>query len=435
MFFVVQVSNAQTARDEIHANINLAGSNLLAYPGPQKSLSPAPRDKQPFYISHYGRHGSRYLCSKYEYSIPENILLKADTEGKLTDFGKDVLRRVVMVCDEADNRYGELTQLGAQQHKDIARRMYERFPQVFVDSVVVDAKSTVVIRCILSMENAMHQLLMMNPTLKVRHDASTHDMYYMNHGKDWTENFRYSAEADNLIKKWTKKNISGDRLMSKLFNDKQYIADSIKSESFMFSLFSLANIIQDCEIRHQVKLIDIFTEDEIYNLWQYNNIRWKNGYSASPFNDGLNPYTQRFLLNRIIEEADSCIALEKPGATLRYGHETMVLPLVSLLELNNSACLIENIDETAEKWQGYKFFPMACNVQIIFYRKDIYDKDILVKVLLNEDEATLPIKTDCAPYYHWNDVKLYFTAKIKDFETRTPALKDKFSKMSWVKFW
>lgn len=26
---------------------------------------------------------------------------------------------------------------------------------------------------------------------------------------------------------------------------------------------------------------------------------------------------------------------------------------------------------------------------------------------MNEDEATLPIKSDVAPYYHWNDFKEY----------------------------
>lgn len=36
---------------------------------------------------------------------------------------------------------------------------------------------------------------------------------------------------------------------------------------------------------------------------------------------------------------------------------------------------------------------------------------MLVKVLLNEDEATLPIKGDVAPYYHWNDFKEYLPEK------------------------
>ena len=34
--------------------------------------------------------------------------------------------------------------------------------------------------------------------------------------------------------------------------------------------------------------------------------------------------------------------------------------------------------------------------------------DILVKLLLNEREVTLPVKTDCAPFYHWKDVRAYW---------------------------
>ena len=50
---------------------------------------------------------------------------------------------------------------------------------------------------------------------------------------------------------------------------------------------------------------------------------------------------------------------------------------------------------------------MATNLQFVFYRNQKKPNDVLVKVLLNEDEATLPIKSDVAPYYHWKDFKDY----------------------------
>ena len=53
---------------------------------------------------------------------------------------------------------------------------------------------------------------------------------------------------------------------------------------------------------------------------------------------------------------------------------------------------------------------MGCNVQLVFYKPEGQSPegaDILVKVLLNEDEATLPVKTDRASYYHWRDVRAY----------------------------
>jgi hypothetical protein len=56
---------------------------------------------------------------------------------------------------------------------------------------------------------------------------------------------------------------------------------------------------------------------------------------------------------------------------------------------------------------------MAGNLQFIFYRSSPRDKDVLMKVLLNEQEATLPIATDCAPYYHWADVRSYCMKKLE----------------------
>ena len=66
---------AQQAKDEIFADVRLSASNHLAYPGPsQHELTPAPKGYRAFYISHYGRHGSRYLIGQYEYSAPLEVL-------------------------------------------------------------------------------------------------------------------------------------------------------------------------------------------------------------------------------------------------------------------------------------------------------------------------------------------------------------------------
>ena len=439
IFFIALIFSAsisaQTAREEIKADINKSGSNHYAYPGPQKKLSPAPKGKTPFYISHYGRHGSRYLCGKNEYSSVENVLLKADKYGKLTAEGKEVLRQVVFVSNEARNRAGELTDLGAAQHKGIAKRMYERFPEVFADSASIDAKSTIVIRCILSMENALQQFLVMNPKLKIRHDASEHDMYYMNFGGDWIEKCRISQSTRNQFNEWIKEHCSPDRLMKVLFNDQDFVRDSLRAQSIYFDLFKVASIVQGCESRHQVDLMSIFTEDEVYYIWERNNISWFMSHTGNAQNLGLPPFIQRNLLRNIIHQADSCMMIEKPGATLRYGHETMVLPLTSLLELNNNCQPISDINKVTENWQNYKVFPMAANIQFIFYRKNFKDKDILVKVLLNEDEATMPIPTDCAPYYHWNDVRAYYLQKLDKFEKDMPELKEKARNAKWERFW
>jgi hypothetical protein len=60
--------------------------------------------------------------------------------------------------------------------------------------------------------------------------------------------------------------------------------------------------------------------------------------------------------------------------------------------------------------------PDGMHIQFVFYRKAFGDKDIIFKVLQNENEATLPIPTDMAPYYHWKDFKDYYLKKLDGYK-------------------
>lgn len=416
---------AQSVEEDFGRNIHLSGSNHLAYPGPaRKTLTPSPEGKSPFYISHYGRHGSRYLISPNDCDMPYYALLKADSAGVLTMVGKDVVRRLDIVRKESEGRLGELSPLGALQHREIAHRMYERFPEVFQDSVWVDAKSTVVIRCILSMENELLELARLNPTLRFKHDASKHDMYYMNYDDTTLFSQRRNAVSRKVYEDFVAEHIDTSHLLQQLFTDIDYAKANIDIDNLYAKLFKVASIIQNTEARDRVTLYDLFTDKDVYNSWRCSNLRWYLDYGFAPANGACQPYAQRNLLRKIIEEADSCIALEHPGATLRFGHDTMVLPLTCLMGINGYDLQTDDYEHLDDKgWIDYKVFPMGSNIQLIFYRHDASDEDVVVKVLLNEDEATLPIATDIAPYYHWKDVREYYLKKIDDYEASlTPTL-------------
>ena len=409
--------DAQDVRKEILSNYCLSASNYLAYPGPsQNKLTPAPKGYKPFYISHYGRHGSRYLIGDNEYDKPLQILSEADKNGKLTPLGKDVLERVRLLWNESYKRLGELTELGAQQHKDIAKRMFERFPEVFSGNVHIDAKSTVVIRCILSMENELQQFLLLNPKLDISHDASYHDMYYMNLDDRKLSSEKMPDGVKEQYNAYRKAHVDYSRLINSLFNDSEYVRRNVSKEDFGYRLFKLASNLQSSELRKSITLYDIFTPEELYVNWQMENVRWYIEYGACPLNGGKQPFSQRNLLRRIIEQADSCMALPNPGVTLRFGHETMVLPLTCLLGINGYDKQIEKFDDVEkEGWINYRIFPMGANIQFIFYRRNASDKDIIVKVLLNENEASLPVKTDCAPYYKWTEVRNFYLSKLDSY--------------------
>ena len=415
---------AQKAKEDFKRDRTLSGSNYVAYPGPHKAmLTKAPAGYQPFYLSHYGRHGSRYLIGTADYDKPYFELLKADSLGKLTAKGKEVLRKVRMIREEALSRDGELTLRGAQQHQEIARRMFKRFPQIFQGNVHVDAKSTIVIRCILSMENALQELSRLNPHLRISHDASMHDMYYMNFNDTLLFKQRMPEKARKAFDTFYDRHDKHERVMREIFNDDTYWAKKGYGRYMNYALFKMASNVQSTELRHQLSLYDLFTDEEIYENWLPRNAWWYINYGASPLNGAKQPYSQRRLLRRIIHEADSCMALEHPGATLRYGHDTMVMPLTCLLDLNGFGQQIEDLEQLDKSgWRNYEIFPMACNIQFVFYRRSLADKDVIFKVLLNEDEASLPLKTDIAPYYHWKDFKDFFLKKLNDYEPLSPIV-------------
>ena len=410
-------TTAQSVKDDLKRDIRYSASNQMAYPTPIGKLTPAPANYKPFYISHYGRHGSRYLINPKDYSYPHEVLKSADSAGVLTPLGKDVLKRYEIIRNEAANRYGELTPLGAEQHRQIARRMYERFPEVFEGNVWVDAKSTVVIRCILSMTNELMELTRLNPNLRIRHDASMHDMYYMNYNDKELLGKKWNKESQAAYDKYYNEMVNCDYAFCQLFTDTSFVWRKADAKRFYEKLFHTANNLQNLEARKQVTLYDLFTDDDLYNNWRVANMWWYLGYGFSKLNGGKQPYVQRNLLRRIIEEADSCIRLPKPGATLRFGHETMVMPLTVLMGLNGTDLVTDDYAHLDQKgWVNYRIFPMGANIQLVFYRRNAGDNDVLVKVLLNENEATLPIKSDTAPYYKWSEVRDYYIKKIESYK-------------------
>lgn len=408
---------AQSVQEDLKRDIRYSASNQMAYPTPTQALTPAPEGYKPFYISHYGRHGSRYLINPKDYSYPHEVLKSADSAGVLTPLGKNVLKRYEIIIQEADNRYGELTPLGAEQHRQIAHRMYERFPEVFEGNVWVDAKSTVVIRCILSMTNELTELSRLNPKLRIRHDASMHDMYYMNFNDKELLKKKWNKESNDVYEKYFKEMVNYDYAFCQLFTDTSFVWRKADARKFYEKLFHTANNLQNLEARKKVTLYDLFTDEDIYNNWRVANMWWYLGYGFSQLNGGKQPYVQRNLLRKIIEEADSCIVLQNPGATLRFGHETMVMPLTVLMGLNGYDLVTDDYAHLDQKgWVNYRIFPMGANIQLVFYRRNTGNKDVLVKVLLNENEATLPIKSNTAPYYKWSEVRQYYLDKINAFD-------------------
>ncbi len=406
---------AQTsARDEIKANRFLCGSNHLDYDNyPAKAkLTKAPKGYEPYLMNHYGRHGSRWLLGDGEYMNSIRALRKAKAQDKLTPLGLQTLDKLERFYPTTVNRLGDLTTVGERQHHGIGRRLTQHFPEIFrKKGVHIDAKSTVVIRCILSMTAECEEIAAANPSAVIHNDVSEAFQYYLN--APWPQVLREQpGTASSLQRQYRDKWTHPQRLMSTLFNDPQWAADSLRTSELMRQIFYIANNMQSHDT--DIELLSLFTDEELYDLWRIKNVDWYLSYGHAPQTEEIMPFSQRALLKDIIEVADTA---RQTQAVLRFGHEVCVMPLACLLELGTCGARVENLDTLDATWRNYNIFPMACNIQLVFYRpKNGRKGDILVKALLNEREQTLPVPTTQYPYYKWADLRDYYTKKIADFE-------------------
>lgn len=433
----------RTAREAIAANPYLSGSNYLNYDNAygRDSLTPPPAGYEPFYLSHYGRHGSRWLLDDNDYARPLRIMRQASRLGKLTSTGDSVLRLLEDFYPKTRGRLGDLTRVGELQHKGIGARMVRHFPELFLTpNVEIDARSTVVQRCILSMTAECEALAALNPTADIHNDVSESLQPYLNaphtglvrqmggRGYDVRDHYKHLYTHP-------------ERIMRRLFNDSAYVRDSLNAGSLMRRLFDVATNMQSHftdrptdvakysngseggTLLRPDTILRLFTPEERYDQWRIRNVDWYIGYAASPLTGSVMQWSQKALLENIIASADT---VTRPQAALRFGHEVCVLPLAALLELDSCGARVSDLDTLDRVWRNYEIFPMACNIQLVFYRPKgsgaaVNSDSVLVKALLNEREATLPVPAVSGPYCRWSALRAYYKEKIARFEAEEAA--------------
>lgn len=402
---------AQTAKEEILDDLDKAGGVYYAYPVSTVRQTAAPKGYEPFYISHYGRHGSRYLIADNDYKWVLDLMRKAKADGALTPLGLDALGRIEKVWLEAEGRGGDLSPLGVRQHRGIAERMYRTFPEVFKGRVDISARSTTVMRCAMSMDAFCERLKELNPQLNITREASNRYMCYMNYHSP--ESNAYNAPDgpwQEEYRKFEESHTNAGRLVGTLFSDSLWVVRNVNPGKVMWGFYWLAVGMQDIET--DVSFADLFEPQELFDLYQSFNYRFYVGDSNYPGSKGMMLDNAKPLLKNVVESADEVINSGKTGATLRFGHDGNLIPFAGLIGLKDCNASVENPADFYKHFATWYISPMAGNVQIIFFRNRKDHGDIIVKFMLNERETSIPLETDTYPFYKWSDVRGYFMGLI-----------------------
>ena len=374
-------------------------------------LTKAPQGYKPFYISVYARHGSRYSWTEKLYLELDTLMTTAHEKQLLTAEGEAFYQKFMAAKQELMTGVGELTQLGWDQHQQIARIMYNEFSDVFKNGGNVLAVSSLTGRCVLSMSAFCQELVQCNPLIEIREQSSrftldavvpTDSRNPVKHkfptpAKPRYENNRDQFKSDNSLV---------EAVLSRTF---------ISTDGLPYDQNKEANLLIDFyktlpSIFYEGMMGSLLSDEEIVANWEASNL----GTYSWVFS-GL--YTVIPILQDIINKADAVLDGSSDHiADLRFGHDSFMGPLTVFMGLNGADKDPEDPYEVKNCYQNWETCK-ACNMQLVFYRGRKGKEDILVKCLLNGSEATLPVPTTQAPYYKWSDFRDFYLKRCQDVPT------------------
>lgn len=379
------------------------GGVYFAYPYDSTYCeTPPPDGYVPVYVSHFGRHGSRWLPSDSRYT---QVLAQFADTTLLTQQGLDVRRRLLAVWANAQGHGGQLTPVGERQQRAIALRMAHRLSTLLRGGRRVEARSSVVSRCRQSMEAFLAAWADEGVDVQVEALSDTADMAWIAYTSPDVEALEQNTVVPCAV--------SPDRLIRSLFRDPSRVE---APEDLMSELHTIAADMQDVDI--DVCLDDVLTDEESHALYQRNNRRMWICNGLTPLNQHAAQASAASLWIDLRDHADYALAAyapdvpnptaqNRPAARLRFGHDTSLYRLLTLMGVGEGDLIRPDVPDAMDR-----VVPMAANLQMVFYRHTLTG-DILVKVLLHEREQTLPLPdAPTAPYYPWQAVKALVNSRL-----------------------
>ena len=378
--------------------------------------TPAPRGYKPFYVSHYGRHGSRRATSSsaergFQY------MTAAHEAGILTPLGEELYQAVVRIHDDHVGMVGELTARGGREHRAIAQRLYERHPRVWRNRkrTQVHVQSSNIPRCLVSMANFTSSLDDQSPRLVF--DFVTGDKYLDLMAHDYYDDDAISAASSALLRKMAYESFDPSRFMEAIFNVDAARVGELVSDPFniVYQVFLTGGIRQCTETENAEIFGRFFTIDELITLYRCYNSRVYHSMGNAAEYSANHLWAACGLLRDFIDRTDA--ALEKDSRTaadLRFGHDSGILPLVGLMDLVGPGDCVP-AEKASDSWQSYRRVPMGSNLQLVFFKKKRGEP--LVKIYYNEEETLVrglePVQ---GPYYSWSALKDHFLRRIATYE-------------------
>lgn len=418
-FCLIEVPQApeNDTRAEVRADITKAAGLDMLYDCSPKPLTPAPKGYEPVYISHYGRHGSRYAYTAKTYSVLLEMLRKGARTGNLTPRGQKLLEDLEAFWEAGQYKVGDLTPLGWQQHRWIARNMVRTFPSVFKKGSSVDACSSSSIRSVISMSSCCASISREAPEADVYEHQGILDIQATrpNQGKN---PFEYAGPAnvfpypESSTEYFYRRFPGYKEPLGRIFRDPAAGLGDRNAYDVFFYYYMFVVGMNSLPDEEKIDVSGLFTDEELALLWETDSYERLREYL--PYRTPCSS-----IVDDIIAKADQRIAVKSRGADLRFGHDHVMMALLMIMDIDGFGYLPAKADDFIDYFRTFRS-PMATNLQFVFYAPRHGKRgDILVKVLHNGEEVRLGnLEPFDGPYYVWEGVKAYFNKRTSLFVNR-----------------
>lgn len=402
-------------REEVLSDRNLASGLDCVLPWTYNAGTPAPKGYEAVYISHYGRHGSRYAYTPNAYTEILNILSEGQHQGNLTTEGEALLARLMPFWENVRYRVGDLTPMGWEQQGRIASNMVKAYPSAFGKGSEIDACSSPAVRSILSMSSCCATFSREAPKAKVYEHQGIMDIQATRPNR--SNPFAYSGPAIKFPFKEDSEAFFYRRfpaykdVLGRLFKDTDKCLGDRNAFDVFFNLYMFVGGMNSLPADVRIDVDGFFTKEEFATMWEVDNYERYREYR---------PYATSCcaIVDDIIAKADERLSSGKRGADLRFGHDHVVMPLLMIMDIDGFGTEPSAPDSVAFWFQTFRS-PMAANIQMVFFAPKKGKGDILVKVLLNQEEVSLGgLEKFQGPYYRWTDLKHYLSGRTSLFVTR-----------------
>ncbi len=398
---------------------------------PQQQIAdyqPVPSGYQLVFTELLARHGARTMTGGKSDVRSYQLWQQAQKSGALTALGKTLGPQLVaMIKANQTLGYGQLTQLGREEHQQLAGRLVLRDQSLFQQAIALGRKISVQNsgkgRAVDSAENFVLGLKQTQPALTpLLLPAAANPVQLYFHKNDGSKPYRDYLKKDAQLKA----TLAAIKEQAQSQQIARQVLERIYTKPFVDQLGSgeLPAPLDAAQMLYDLYAIAPGMQYE--GQWQFSQFipaeaaKWfaylndaEDFYQKGPaFQEQDITYRMARVLvddffNSIKQQQGNASPL---AAKLRFSHAEVVIPFVTLLQLpgSNQAVTTEQpYRYDNNPWRGESIAPMAANIQWDVYR-DAH-QHYLVKMLYNERETRF--KTDCQPikagsfYYAFSELQ------------------------------